>query len=60
LFPPSIFREAIGPNRRAQKRRMSEQRPDAHGIDRQDAALMMILAVLALVLAVAALWIGLR
>jgi hypothetical protein len=33
---------------------MSEQRPDAHGIDRQDAALMLILAILALVLAVAA------
>jgi hypothetical protein len=39
---------------------MSEQRPDTRGIDRQDAALMLILAVLALVLAVAALWIGLR
>jgi hypothetical protein len=39
---------------------MSEQRSDANGIDRQDAALMLNLAVLALVLAVAALWIGLR
>jgi hypothetical protein len=39
---------------------MSEQRPDAHGIDRQHAALMLIVAVLALVFAVAALWIGLR
>jgi hypothetical protein len=39
---------------------MSEQRPAARGIDRQDAALMLILAVLALVLAVAALWIALR
>jgi hypothetical protein len=39
---------------------MSEQRPDAHGIDRQDAVLMLIVALLALVLAVAALWIGLR
>jgi hypothetical protein len=39
---------------------MSEQRPDAREIDRQDAALTLILAVLTLVLAVAALWIGLR
>jgi cobalamin biosynthesis Mg chelatase CobN len=39
---------------------MSQQRPDAHGIDRQDVALMLIVAVLALVLAVAALWIGFR
>ena len=39
---------------------MSEQRPDTYGIDRQDAALMLIVAVPALVLTVAALWIGLR
>jgi hypothetical protein len=38
----------MGSNRRAQKRRVSEQRPDAHGIGRQDAALMLIVAVLAL------------
>jgi hypothetical protein len=41
---------------------MIEQRyrPDAGGIDRQDVALMLIVAVLAVVLAVAALWMGLR
>ena len=33
---------AMGPNRRAQKCRMSEQRPDARGIDQQDAALMLM------------------
>jgi cobalamin biosynthesis Mg chelatase CobN len=41
---------------------MSEQRyrRDDRGIDRQDVSLMLIVVVLALVLAVAALWIGLR
>jgi hypothetical protein len=39
---------------------MSEQRPDAHGIDWRDAALILIVAVLAVVVGGAALWIELR
>jgi hypothetical protein len=46
----------------AQDREMIEQRyrPDDRGADWQDLALMMIVVVMALGLAVAALWIGLR
>jgi hypothetical protein len=48
------------PNRRAQKRRMSEQRLDAHGFDSQGIVLILIVAVLGLVVGGAALWIELR
>jgi hypothetical protein len=47
---------------RAQERQISEQhyRRDDQGIDRLDVVLMLIVAALALVLGIAAVWIGLH
>jgi hypothetical protein len=52
ILDRGCVRHSLPSWRRARRRRVSEQR--------QDVVLMLILAVLALVLAIAALWIGLR